>query len=310
MKIALLIKGNLGHLQHIRRDVECLRQALPQAQITALESREAGSIVDLANRACEGSDYLIAVGGDGTLHEVLNGVLQHGLARRALPALGLLARGTANDYARTVGLRGDTAELIGLLKSGDCRYVDAGRIRYRGAGDQRDIRYFLNSADIGIGAAVVSSMQAMPLVIGRPLRYPISIARTFLTFRGKELTVRSDQGLCWRGRSLAVVAANGRYFGSGLCIAPHARIDDGQLSVTLVADASTADFLRHLGALRRSEFIRHHAVSYHRARRLEIEHHGDPAQIEADGEHLGTTPVTVDILPGAIKLLCPPTRKA
>ncbi len=310
MRITLLIKGDLDHLKCIRRDIDKLRQALPEAQITALESHEAGAIVGLAHRACEGSDYLIAVGGDGTLHEVLNGCLQHGLARQALPALGLIAHGTANDYARTLGLHGDIAELIGLLKNGDCRQVDAGLIHYRDARGGQARRYFLNAADIGIGAAVVSNMKATPGALGRYLRYPVAIARTFLSYQPKVLTVRSDTGLCWRGSTLALVAANGRYFGSGLCITPQARIDDGELSVTLVGDASTADFLRHLGALRRGELIRHSAVLYHRARQLDIEHHGEAAAVEADGEPLGTTPVTMDTVPGAINFLCPPAVTA
>ena len=310
MRITLLIKGDLHHLEQVRGDTSRLRQALPEARITALESHQAGSIVGLAQRACEDSDYLVAVGGDGTLHEVLNGCLQHGLARQALPALGLIAHGTANDYARTLGLHGDMAELIELLKLGNCRRVDAGRIRYRDAAGKQAQRYFLNAADIGIGAAVVSNMKATPGVLGRYLRYPVAIARTFLTYQPKVLTVRSDTGLCWRGSTLALVAANGRYFGSGLCITPQARIDDGELSVTLVGDASTADFLRHLGALRRGELIRHSAVQYHRARQLDIEHHDEAAAVEADGEPLGTTPVTMDTVPGAINFLCPPALTA
>ncbi len=307
MKLTLILKGNITRRSHFQRSLESLRIALPGASISLLETRRAGQAVELAARASNESDVILVAGGDGTVNETLNGCLR---ARREnpqlqMPALGLLAYGSANDLCRSLGLRGDVREVVELLHAGTRARIDAGSISYHSQQGEEQQRFFLNAADLGVGAKTVLHMGRPPRLLGSNLHYLRSVLAVLATYRPQGLRVRSERGLDWEGKCLALVAANGRYLGSGLCLAPGARLDDGLLAVTLVGEADRADFLRNLGRLRRGEQLNHPAAHYEYATRLEVEDLGVPVLVEVDGEFLGQTPVTISVLPGAVEVLHP-----
>lgn len=302
MKVALILKGDIRALSHFHHAFRELQDALPGFEFTLLESRAPGQSTALAESACEDNDYLVAVGGDGTIHEVLNGAMA---APGKTPPLGVLAYGTANDLVRTLGLRGNVAELTGLLAQDQRQRVDVGNIQYRDGDGQVQQRWFLNAADVGIGAEVVRHLDNRRQYVSSNLHYLRSILRSLRSYKHRVLHVRSDRGLDWQGPSLALVAGNGRYFGAGLCVAPGARLDDGELCVTLVGNASTWDFVRNLGRLKRGQLLEHPEASYHQACHISVEHEGKAARVEADGELLGFTPVEIDVQPGALEFLMP-----
>ena len=302
MKVALVLKGDIRALGHFHKAYRELQEALPGFEFELHESLAPGHAIALAQHACTDSDYLVAVGGDGTVNEVLNGAM---LAGGTPPPLGVLAYGTANDLARTMQIHGSVHELIALL-AGDTRHpIDVGLLHCTDSENPSKQRYFLNAADIGIGAEVVRHLQDRRHLVGSNLHYLRSIISSLRAYEHRELRVTSDLGLDWTGRSLALVAGNGRYCGSGLCVAPGARLDDGELLVTLVGDASTWDFLRNLGHLKRGELLEHPAVSYHNAHSLSVEHQDQPARVEVDGELLGFTPLQIEVLPRAVEFLMP-----
>lgn len=302
MKVALVLKGDIRAVAQFHNAFRELRDALPGFEFTLLESRSPGHALALAREACGDTDYLIAVGGDGTVNEVLNGAMTAG---GKVPTLGILAYGTANDLVRTLGLQGDVTELIGLLAQDARQWVDVGNLQYRDADGEAHQRWFLNAADVGIGAEVVRHLANRRHFIGSNLHYLRSIVGSLRSYRHRNLHIRTDRGLDWQGRSLALVAGNGRYFGAGLCVAPGARMDDGELFVTLVGNATTWDFMRNLGRLKRGRLLEHPEASYHQACHISVEHEGDAARVEADGELLGFTPVEIDIRPRAVELLMP-----
>ncbi len=307
MKLTLVLKGNITRRGHFQKSLATLRSAMPEAAISLLETRRQGQAIELAARAYDESDYLVAVGGDGTLNEVLNGYMRarEQSPQSAPPALGILAYGSANDMARSLDLHGNVDELVHLLRNGSTISIDAGKISYTDRQGEQQERYFLNAADVGVGARTVEYLNRRPRLLGSNLHYLRSVLSTLATYRPQELHVVTDSGLDWSGKSLAVVAANGRYIGSGLCVAPGARLDDGQLAITLVGEADAADFLRNLGYLRRGRQLEHPAAQYHHASKMEIGHLNAPAPVEVDGEFLGVTPVCVEVLPAAVKIVHP-----
>ena len=307
MKIALILKGDISDRRHFSRELRELETEFPSPGITLLESEYAGHAVALAAGACGQFDYLIAVGGDGTAHEILNGCMQACKARAGLklPVLGVLAHGSANDFVRSLGVEGTVQELVSLIHSRAERPIDAGRVMCDDAAGEPAEHYFLNVTDVGIGASVVERLRKRHSYLSSNLNYLKAIISTFLTYRHMELGVTSDEGLDWQGRALALVAANGCYFGSGLCVAPGASIDDGKLFLTLVGDASIVDFLMNLGRLKRGIPLDNPVAEYHQASSVHVTCPGRPAPVEADGEFLGYTPAVIEIMPGAVTFLAP-----
>jgi YegS/Rv2252/BmrU family lipid kinase len=307
VKVAIIANGKLINRKRLDRQRTRLQRALPDAEITAARSGRPGHAIDMAAEHCRDSDVLVAAGGDGTLNEILNGCMQAQAQEPAveLPVFGVLACGSANDFARAVGLAGTVEELAGLLRSGVSRRIDVGRLRCHDPQGEALERYFFNVADAGIGAEVVQRLGSVSGYLGSNLRYLRAIVAAFREHRQMELVLSSDAGLDWSGRSLAVVAANGCYFGSGLGVAPGARIDDGQLFVTVVGDASFRDFLANLGKLKRGVPLNHPEITYHSARSLTVAAAGGRAALEADGEFVGYTPAVFEVLPGAARLLAP-----
>lgn len=300
MKIALILKGNISRRKEFAGELLQLRSNFPHADISVLESTYAGHSRALAEASCGQCDYMIAVGGDGTLNEILNGCLS---SSTELPCFGALAHGTANDMLRSLHLKGAMEELCALIRDGRERTIDIGQVACRDDKGAAISRYFINIADIGIGAEVALHLNQRHRLLGSNLQYLLAILKTFAGYRKRALHISSDEGLQWQGRALALIAANGQFFGSGLCIAPGAALNDGRLFVTLVGDASLTDFALNLPRLKSGTRLDHPEASYHHAGRLDIETEGESAPLEVDGEFLGFTPAAIEILPQKVRFL-------
>jgi YegS/Rv2252/BmrU family lipid kinase len=305
VKIALILKGNISRRQEFEGELSQLRANFPHAEISVLESTYAGHSRALAEASCTQCDYMVAVGGDGTLNEVLNGCLG---ANADLPCLGALAHGTANDMLRSLHLKGTMDELCTMIRDEQERTIDIGRVICRDDSGAVIERHFINIADIGIGAEVVQHLNQQPGLLGSNLHYLRAILKTFAGYQKRELSITSDCGLKWQGKTLAMVAANGQFFGSGLSVAPGAALNDGQLFITLVGDASLTDFALNLRRLKKGTLLDHPEASYHHARRLEVKSTGEHAPLEVDGEFLGFTPATIEVLPQRVRFLGPPDQ--
>lgn len=300
MKIALILKGNISRRKEFEGELLQLRSNFPHAEISVLESTYSGHSRALAEASCGSCDFMVAVGGDGTLNEVLNGCLG---SSAELPCFGVLAHGTANDMLRSLQLKGSMEELCAMIRDGRERTIDIGRVVCRDDVGAEVERHFINIADIGIGAEVVQHLNQQHHLLGSNLHYLRAVLKTFASYHKRHLSITSDNGLQWQGKTLALVAANGEFFGSGLCIAPGAALNDGQLFITLVGDASLTDFALNLRRLKKGTLLEHAEASYHHAGRLDVECVGDSAPLEVDGEFVGFTPAAIEVLPQRIRFL-------
>jgi diacylglycerol kinase (ATP) len=266
------------------------------------------SAVGAEDAAClaieQGCNYLIAVGGDGTVHEVVNGVMRVDEARRGRVTLGILPYGTGNDFARTLGMTGSIAGLHRLIGERRVRRLDLGRLRQ--CNDDGTVRttYFANIASLGISATVVDRVAALPRWFPSALAYAVGIVWALLRWRPLRMRFAFDDGRTYEETLLNVCLANGRYFGGGLGVAPDARADDGQLDLVMIRRASVGAFLRFLPSLRRGRRIDDDRVVYARCRASTIDTLPPGCPLEADGEHVGCAPVTIDLLPAALAWLC------
>lgn len=258
--------------------------------------------IELARHATEkGCDYMVAVGGDGTLNEVINGVLQSNIPTNEYPTIGLLPFGSANDFARTAGISNSIEELIASIQSNTSKNIDLGRIIIQ---QTRETRYFINIAGVGLGAEVAQNLEQSSSVLGPGFNYFKHIIKGFLSYAKKEVSCTSSTWQ-WKGKLLQMTVANGRYFGNAICIAPDARITDGLFQVSIFGDLSIWDYLKNYGNLIKGVKINLPQVCYHNAREVLIQSN-DSCSIEADGEYVGLAPAVIEVMPKAISFLMTP----
>ncbi|QCW99852.1 diacylglycerol kinase family lipid kinase [Aggregatimonas sangjinii] len=301
MKIVFVVNNKNNRFKKVLPKLE---QYARQANIGSVQfhhTQRKQHAIDLTHQAVtEGCDVIIAVGGDGTLHEVINGLLQSSLPASAYPAVGLLPQGSANDFARTAGLSSSIEALFQLIRSNSTRPIDLGKIYLH---DTQESRYFINIASLGLGPEVVQGLERSSSWFGPGFQYFQQIIKTF--FRYTKKTIRcSSNNWTWEGKLLQMAVANGRFFGNAICIAPEAQLSDGQLQLALFGDLSIWDYLRNIGKLKKGIKIAHPQVHYHTAKEVRVES-SDACGIEADGEYVGLVPATFSILPNAIRFVMP-----
>lgn len=298
-----------GKIQGKRKMLDKLNRVLAgEFDLQFFETERARHAQSLAIEALEqGCNYLIAIGGDGTLNEVVNGFLKSGGREKHKVVLGVLPWGTGNDFVRTIGVGRSVDQLLQLIRSSSVKNIDAGKMIIMGAGGKEEVVFFNNVADAGFGAEVVSEVNGVHLrkkILGGTMTFFLAILFKFFFYRHKQMRI-SMNGTVWEGPVLALVVANGNFFGSGFGIAPDARIDDGKFQVVLAGNVTMFDYFRNFGKLRKSQHIDLPDLSYHITDYVEVESLGDRVLIEADGEVHGTAPLSFECIPGALPFLMP-----
>jgi len=286
--------GKVGrHLPEIER-------ILTGARLTYRVVRTAhpGHATEIARDAlARGERYLVAAGGDGTVHEVVNGMLDDGQPVAAGAVLGVVAAGSGCDFVRSFNLPGDTLQAARHLAGDRVRPIDVGRVTFTD-GPAETTRYFANIAEAGLGGAVVARTARLPASLGSA-RYLAGFWLTLPSFR--PATVRLDaDGHAYQWRAQNVVVANGRFYGGGMQISPKSEPDDGALDV-LVMVGPKSDAFTMLPKVYRGAHLPHRDIAELRASRVRVEA-DPPFLIEADGETLGTTPATFEIIRAPIRL--------
>lgn len=265
--------------------------ARPEARLEV--TRRPGDAERLAAEApAAGHDRVIAVGGDGTVQEVVNGLL----AGERPPELGIVPLGSGNDLARSLRLPAEPATAWRAAIGRDTRALDVARAR-NGDGTER---WFASAGGIGFDAQVAAAMiERRGWQAGRA-GYLFTTLVELRRFSNRRVVIRVD------GRSathdvLLVAIANGPFYGGGMRIAPDARADDGILDLCVVGDVSRMTAIRQLPNLYRGTHVDHPQVSVERGRTIEIDGDAD-TRIHLDGEPFGSLPLRVSIAPGALSV--------
>jgi len=259
--------------------------------------------VSLASKAVDKKyDVVLAAGGDGTVNQVLNGILKEREESKSFPLLGVIPIGSGNDFARTLHITANAQDLVSRLTAEKFKTVDVGKIFCTGREGKRELAYFINVADAGMGPEVVRRVMRGDRIFGAGIAYYAAILKTFGSYKPMKVSIKADAWE-WEGNLRTLAVANGRYYGHGLCIAPDAKIDDGVFSSFICGDASVAEFIWHSTKLRNKKKIVHPKVVYGNARSMEITSK-TPCLLEADGEWIGYLPATIELMPQKIKILC------
>lgn len=280
-----------------------LRAALRAAGVDhdAVTTDGPGHATALAGQAVrEGRRFIVAVGGDGTVQEVVNGLVdaETGRAHAEDLVLGLVAGGTGCDLTRTFGMDRPPEKVVPHLTGDATMAFDVGRVRLTGRDGQPLTRLFANIAEAGYGGLVTDLANRLPRRLGTA-RYALAIPGALLRFRLIGTTVTLDHTEVTEPMS-NIVVANGQFFGGGLKVAPRALPDDGRFNVQ-VWRGKPSDVLRAAPDLRVGDHLKRPDVREWQSTTVRVESER-PLLVEADGEVLGTTPATFDLLPGVLRV--------
>jgi diacylglycerol kinase (ATP) len=264
--------------------------------------RDAERIAREAARA--GVERIVVAGGDGTVSEVATGILAGDLGRYA--ELAVLPLGTGGDLRRTLGVPGEIDEALRAIATGGARTIDAGRVTYTDRSGRPATVYFVNIASFGISGLTTELVNQAPKSLGGRVSFLIGTLRGIVRYRAADhpVELRLDGELAHRGPIALATAANGRWFGGGMHVAPEARADDGLLDVVVIPGLSKLRLVAELPGLYAGRHVRVPGVLSLRGRRLEATpvDGAEPPWVEIDGEPLGRLPATFEVLPGALRI--------
>ncbi len=279
---------------------ETIERALGPVDVAM--TQHAGHGIDLAREgAVAGAPLVIAVGGDGTLHEVVNGLMQ----AKAGAQLGVIAQGTGGDFRKTLGLEHRLDKYLDALKSGRTRALDVGKF----TGGGKTGHYFVNILSAGMGGLVDRYVADASRMLGGTAAYFGASLRALVNSRlgNVKATVTSDgQTTTHPIRSFMIAICNGRYFGSGMNVAPMAEVDDGVLEVVALGATSKIGFAMTSRGIYSGAHIGQAGTVHLRGQKIVLDLANEDARsvylLDVDGEPMGSLPLTVEVVPKALVL--------
>lgn len=328
-RIAFLINPIAGGGKALR-GWESLQAAIGgDISFESYRSERPGMAVELAERAAlDGYDAVVAVGGDGTIHETVNGLMRVGYRNGEYrgPSLGILPLGRGNDYARTFRVQGDLTAVYKrqmAALNAPKHHVDVGRL----ASDDEVPWYFVNMCGAGFDADAAATANRLPRRLGGALPYIMGIIFNFIALKSRHLEIElsdvievpgyaigkwdnivtntDDAGLMSirvDDQLLLTLTGIGRFLGGGMMLLPFAEPSDGYLDVMLVRPVGRVRLLRVLGSSFRGEHVAEPEVAYFRARRAVIRGPSG-TNFHADGDFVRQQTAVVDALPRVLPVL-------
>ena len=263
-----------------------------------VDTKRPGHAIEIARTAIEsGSRFLVAMGGDGTIHEVLNGMIENDEAVNPEAVIGVVSTGTGCDFIKTFGIPSTASHAVAHLDGPESFPIDAGKITFERNG-AHEVRYFANIAEVGLGAKAVAHAARLPRALG-PLVYFVAFWVAMARHRPADVIVDLVDKR-YEGKMNNLVVANGQYFGGGMKVAPKAAPTDGLLDIQ-VEHAAKREVIALMPKVYKGEHVPHPDIL--EAKRVRVTIESDvPLPVEADGELLGTTPAHFEILRDAIRL--------
>lgn len=276
-------------------------------EFRALFTERPGHATELARAALrEGADLVIAMGGDGTTNEVVNGFFDGTERVRPGASFAVLPAGTGGDFIKTTGsprLLADAARGIAQQRAHP-RVIDAARLTYLDSDGASAMRHFINIASFGVGGLVDRYVNRSSKKLGGKASFLLATVRASFAYKNARCRIRLDGGEPVERKIYSVAVANGRYFGGGMHIAPGAKLDDGRFDVVTIGDVSVATMFLNTSKIYAGTHIALPFVTVEHATRVDAEAtDGEEVLLDVDGEQPGRLPATFELLPGAISVV-------
>ncbi len=299
IRIAIILNGISRHKKKFYTDFYPPLKSKFDVEI--FETQSENHAIELAAKATENEfDVILSAGGDGTLHQVINGILSSN-NKNKLPTVGIIPLGTGNDFARTCGIKSDVHQLIQLLENDQAEPIDIGLVNCVDENSKPVVRYFINACSLGMGPEVVKRLKKSDRSLGPSLTYLKAITATFFSHQPQEVSAKSDSWE-WKGKARVLAIANGKSFGNALYIAPDADPQDGEFNTFVAGDLPLWKFLRYLQTIKSGKKLIDSKITYRKLSALELTA-PERCAIEAEGEAIGFLPARINLLPSLINVL-------
>ena len=248
---------------------------------------------------------VVAVGGDGTLNEVVNGFFRNGAPLPTTTKLAFVPLGTGGDFRRTLQIPDDPRQAVDVLRTGMVRRLDAGCVTYQTDDGGTGVRHFINIADAGLGGDVVHMVGNGTMRFGAAT-YTVAGLRALMGFKNKPMSVNIDGVTHELPKAQQVVVANCQFFGGGMQMAPSASPTDGVFDVILVKNAGKIETIRGMNDIRSGKHLdqSNPKIELLYGKRISVT---SPAKVrlDIDGEAVGFLPALFEVQPGAIEFITP-----
>lgn len=296
-----------------RRDWRTLEPALaslyPYMSVAFTRRRgEATTLVASALR--EGHSEIVAVGGDGTINEAVNGFFDAEGSVSPDAVLAFVSSGTGGDFRKAFDLDDSGADAVAHLRQAHVRPIDVGRVHFLSRDGIPRTRYFANIASFGLSGVIVNGVNRSTLVkhFGGAFAFGLHSVLGLMRYRGRAVRLIVDSVFDEIVNISTVAVANGRAFGAGMQVAPDAEPDDGQFDVVIIMNGPRTQMLMDMKLIYTGEHLGNPNVRVVRGRKVVAapvaETRGRPVLIETDGEGVGRLPATFEILPRALNVRC------
>jgi len=250
----------------------------------------------------DGYELVVAVGGDGTINEVVNGFFQKEKPLNRKAAMAVMSIGTGSDFVRTLEFPTTPFEAAERIRSGKVWAVDLGKCSYVGLDGVQGSRFFINIAGFGQEGAVVDKVNRTTKAFGGQISFMWAILTTLLTYKNKLTRYRIDDGAEEEKVLTTFAVANGRFYAGGVKAAPNAQLDDGLFDIVAIGDMGFLEAVSSLGKFRNGTYLEIPKVSSWRGRTV-VASSEETQLVEMEGEVVGRLPARFEILPKAMNLI-------
>ncbi|MFZ3035188.1 MAG: diacylglycerol kinase family protein [Parvibaculum sp.] len=292
--IATALEAELGPVRVHFTTSHSTSRYLPAAELTRIALKS-------------GAQLVIAVGGDGTISEVVNGFFENGAPINPDAHVAILNTGTGGDFRKTFNLPENMEGCVKRIGKGTTRKIDLGRMTFVNEDGGEGTRYFNNIASFGLSGEVVRAVNNADIskLLGGAFAFTLATLVTSFLYKPHPVRLQTDTGFDEVLNVGVCAVANGKFFGGGMMIAPDAEPDDGLFDMVVMRDTTFMDMLTGSGSLRDGTHLANPKISHMRIKSLTAMPAGDrPVLLDVDGEAPGRLPARFDIMPQALTLRC------
>ncbi len=250
----------------------------------------------------KGYRKIMAVGGDGTVNEVINGMYINNELIEDESSLIILPRGSGSDFIKSINIAKTPGEIIKMIKNGKIKYYDLGQVTYVTKANKNASRFFINVLDAGIGGETVAFMENRKKVLGGIWDYFFSVIRTIIRYKNKKMSLFVDNEMVFSERMInSIIFANGGTFAGGMNIAPGADPEDGRLNIIILGNLSRMEIIINLSRAYKGKHLNHPKIKVLYGSEISLDSK-ERVILDMDGEYIGKLPLKIKLLPHKLPL--------